>query len=43
MNDFFNVFVMFVTNAMPYVFTWRIGMLIVTSIVNAATGRRLEF
>lgn len=43
MNDFFNVFVMFVTNAMPYVFIWRIGMLIVVSLVNAATGRRLEF
>lgn len=42
-SDFFDVFVMFTENAVPYVITWEIGMLIVRSLLRAVTGRGLDF
>ncbi len=43
MADFFKVFADFVAIATPYVIVWRIGMLIVSSLIGAVTGKGLDF
>lgn len=42
-SSFYDSFVLFVSESVPYVITWEIGMLIVRSLVRVVTGRGLTF
>ena len=42
-SSFYDTFVLFVSESVPYVISWVIGMLIVRSLVRVVKGRGFTF